>query len=401
MSIKTYNIRIDGEQEFTAFWLTLLRETRDAYNLCSDIVTAEKVKIGLTAIHNACYDRLRTNFPSLPSQAVIRVQKEVLRAFKSKKTNKHKGSAPHKTSLSITLDKRLYSNFTAEGISLTSGKSNRRERFTFKTYPKIAEMFATSVAKDPTVFYKDNALWLSIPFEVQGIMVQNDRSIGVDLGVKRFFVTSEGKCFQDKEYLAQRRKLRYLKRCLQSKNTKSAKSHLRKLSRKERNISKNECHKAANALLQSTDCGYIVMEDLSKIKAKTSKNKDGFKRKRHNNALSQVPFYMFRHILTYKATLAGKQVVSVSPVNTSRNDCRSGKNSGIRKGCRYYTDDGFVFDADWNASVNIALRADHPTSTPLPIDGRLVALVGRAPSTAQSLKARKGFPQARESSVRR
>lgn len=386
MTIKTYNIRIDGEQGFTTFWLTLLRETRDAYNLCSDIITTEKVKIGLTAIHNACYDKLRNNFPSLPSQAVIRVQKEVLQAFKSKKTNKHKGPAPHKRSLSLTLDKRLYSNFTAEGISLTSGKSNCRERFTFKPYPKIAEMFATSVAKDPTIFYKDSSLWLSIPFEVQGIMVQNDRSIGVDLGMKRFFVTSEGKYFQDKKYLAQRRKLRYLKRCLQSKNTNSAKSHLKQLSRKEHNISKNECYKAVNSLLQSTDCGYIVMEDLSKIKVKTSKNKNDFKRKRHNNALSQVPFYMFKHILTYKATLAGKQVVSVSPTWTSQTDCRTGKRDGERHGCRYYCNDGIVFDADWNASVNIALRADHPTSTPLPIDGRLVALVGRAPSTAQSLK---------------
>lgn len=386
MAIKTYNIRLQGKPGFTAFWLGLLSETRDAYNLCSDIIVSDKVKIGLTAVHNACYDRLRAAFPSLPSQAVIRVQKEVLQAFKSRKSNKHSGGNPHKASLSLTLDKRLYSNFTAEGISLTSGKSNCRERFTFRPYPKIAEMFATSVAKDPTMFYRDGSLWLSIPFDVQEIMVQNDRSVGVDLGMKRFFVTSEGKYFSDKEYLKERRKLRYLKRCLQSKGTKSAKSHLKRISRKERNISKNECHKAANALLQSTDCGYIIMEDLSKIKVKTSKSVDGFKRKRHNNALSQVPFYMFNQILAYKATLAGKQVASVSPVNTSQNDCRSGSKSGTRKGCRYYTYDGFVFDADWNASVNIALRADHPTSTPLPIDGRLVALVGRAPSAAQSLR---------------
>lgn len=382
--IKTYNIKINGEQSFTAFWLTLLRETREAYNLCSDIITTEKVKIGLTAIHNTCYDRLRNSFPSLPSQAVIRVQKEVLQAFKSKKANKHKGSAPHKTSLSLTLDKRLYSNFTAEGISLTSGKSNCRERFVFNLYPKISEMFATSVAKDPTIFYKDGSLWLSIPFEVQEIMIQNDRSIGVDLGMKRFFVTSEGKYFSDKEYLKERRKLRYLKRCLQSKGTKSAKSHLNRLSRKEHNISKNECHKAANALLQSTDCGYIVMEDLSKIKVNTSKSENGFKRKRHNNALSQVPFYMFKHILTYKATLVGKQVVSVSPVNTSQNDCRNGSKNGIRKGCRYYCNDGLVFDADWNAAVNIAQRANHPTSTVLPIDGKMQALVGKALSAAST-----------------
>ena len=389
MAIKTYNIRLQGEQAFTDFWFTLLRDSKDAYNLCSDTVVTDKVQVGLTAMHNACYNKLRSAFPSLPAQAVIRVIKEVLRAFKSRRSNGHHGDVPHKNSLSLTLDKRLYSNFTAEGISLTSGTPNMRERFTFCLYPKVREMFATSVAKDPVIFFRDGSLWLSVPFNVQEVMVQNDRSVGVDLGMKRFFVTSEGKFFSDKEYLKGRRKLRYLKRCLQSKGTKSARHHLRKVSRKERNISKNECHKAANALLQSTDCGYIVMEDLSKIKVKTSKSKDGFKRKRHNNAIAQVPFYTFKQILTYKATLAGKQVVSVSPVNTSQNDCRSGSKTGNRKGCRYYAEDGLVFDADWNASVNIALRANHPTSTPLPIDGRLVALVGRASSTARTSEARR------------
>lgn len=391
MAIKTYNIRLQGEQVFTDFWFTLLRDSKDAYNLCSDTVVADKVQVGLTAMHNACYSKLRSAFPSLPAQAVIRVIKEVLRAFKSRKSNGHHGDVPHKNSLSLTLDKRLYSNFTAEGISLTSGTPNMRERFTFCLYPKVREMFATSVAKDPTIFFRDGSLWLSVPFNVQEVMVQNDRSVGVDLGMKRFFVTSEGKFFSDKKYLKERRKLRYLKRCLQSKGTKSARHHLRKVSRKERNISKNECHKAVNVLLQSTDCGYIVMEDLSKIKANTSKGKDGFKRKRHNNAIAQVPFYTFKEILTYKATLAGKQVVSVSPVNTSRNDCRSGSKTGNRKGCRYYTEDGLVFDADWNASVNIALRANHPTSTPLPIDGRLVALVGRALSTVHTSEARRAL----------
>lgn len=131
--------------------------------------------------------------------------------------------------------------------------------------------------------------------------------------------------FIDKQYLSERRKIRYLKRCLQSKGTTSSKRHLKKLRKRERNISKAMSYKAASALLNSTSASIIVLEDLRKIKHRTSKTKKGFKRTKHNNAMGQVPFYQFKEILTYKATLVGKQVVSVSPMYTSQTDCRTNK----------------------------------------------------------------------------
>jgi IS605 OrfB family transposase len=197
--------------------------------------------------------------------------------------------------------------------------------------------------------------------------------------MKRLFVTSDGQYYTDKEYLKKRRKLRYLKRCLQSKNTHSAKKHLAKVKRKERNMSKDMLNKAANALLQC-EAKIYVLEDLKNIKYKTSRTKEGFKKTRHNNAFSQVPIAEFREILTHKATLAGRQVVSVSPTWTSQMDCRTGKRDGERHGCRYYCKDGIVFDADWNAAVNIAQRANHPASTVLPIDGKMNAMVGKPQS---------------------
>ena len=114
------------------------------------------------------------------------------------------------------------------------------------------------------------------------------------------------------------------------------------------------------------------MEDLSGIK---SKNKG----KKFNNRQSQVPYFDLRRILTYKAPLQGKVVETVDPAYTSKNDFR-GIEKGIRKGCRYYTSDGKVFDADWNASINIANRyatrkrvkgIELPVSFGLPIDGKL------------------------------
>ena len=361
------------------YWMSLLSQTRDAFNTCSIMVASAKAPLSIVSVHAQCYNVLREQFPQVPSQGIIRVQKSVLAMLRSIRGNKHKdASVPQRKALSLQLDKRLYSRFSIDGISLSTGKPQKRELCTFVLYDKVRELFSTCVPKDPTIFSRNGRLFLSVPFEVPSLPCKDDTSVGVDLGMKRFFVTSEGKSFVDKECLKKRRKLRYLKRCLQSKGTKSAKRRFKYLSHKERNISKNEVEKACNALLCSTDASILVLEDLTKIKVKTSKTKEGFKRSKHNNALSQVPFYLFKERLTHKAQLVGKRVETVSPAFTSQTDSRTNKRDGIRQGCRYYCSDGVVLDADWNAAVNIALRANHPlSSSELPLSGRAL-------STAQS-----------------
>ena len=366
-------------------WMALLSQTRDAFNRCASLVTSSETSLSLVSVHNLCYDTLRREFPSLPSQGVIRVQKSVLAAFRSIRSNKHRDAeTPRKKSLSLQLDKRLYSNLSANGISLSNGTPQKRERCTFVLYPKAIEMFSTCAFKDPTIFARNGRLFLSVPFEVATPPVSGEMSIGVDLGMKRLFVTSEGLYYKDSDYLKRRRRLRYLKRCLQGRKTRSSKRHLRKVSRRERNMSRDMLNRAADTLLRSTDADILVLEDLSRIKRDTSRTGGGHKRKRHNCALSQVPLYEFRRILTHKAPLLGKRVETVSPTWTSQTDSRTGKRDGERHGCRYCCADGVVLDADWNAAVNIARRANHPTSTVLPIDGGMSALVGRARSTARS-----------------
>ena len=130
----------------------------------------------------------------------------------------------------------------------------------------------------------------------------------------------------------------------------------------------------ANQILK-TGKTVIVMEDLKKIKTNTSRTNDGYKRKRHNNMISQVPFYMLKCILSFKALRVGKRVETVDPAYTSQTNCLTHEKDGIRKGCRYYCKDNLVLDADWNASVNIAFKK-HPISFEMPLDGGL-NLVGR------------------------
>ena len=375
MTFRTYNIELIMSEETKLHWLNLLVQSRDAFNFCAQIAVEEKTPCNIKMFHDTMYNKIREKFPLIPAQGAIKIYKEVLSAVRSIKSNKHKNAKiPQRKHLSLHLDKRMYNKLSVDGIFLSTPTARSRELCTFVLYDKVKELFASYTFADPLIFAKNNRLFLSIPFEVPTAPCVDETSIGVDMGMKRLFVTSEGKFFKDKKYLANRRKLRYLKHNLQSKGTKSANRHLRKLSVKERNISKDMIQRSTSALLRSTNASIIVLEDLKRLKQNTSTTNDGYKRKRHNNALSQVPMYAFKEVLMHKAQLVGKRVETVSPVYTSQTDSRTNKRDGKRQGCRYYCSDGIVLDADWNAAVNIAKRGNHPYSIQTPLDGCLSIL---------------------------
>ena len=383
-SIATYNVQLTPDDTTYRYWTRLLKDIAGAYDMCIQLLSDGLTPLTIKAVHNTCYKTVRETFPLLPSQTVIRVQKETMSALRSRKSNKHNGDMPKKASLSVTLDKRLYARMTDHGIDMCGGTKGKRITIPFRTYDKLTEMFSKYKSCDPTLFMRDSKLYMSIPFSLPELPVTSDESIGVDLGIKRLFVTSEGKAFKDKGYLKARRKVRYLKTQLQKKGTKSARRHLRALRRREMNLSRDMQYRAVNELIKSTTAGIVVLEDLSKIKTMTSKNANGHKRKRHNNMMSQVPFAAFLEKLKAKAPLYGKKVETVNPAFTSQKDSRSGKKDGTRNGCRYYCVDGVVLDADWNAAVNIAKKGKHPVSNVLPVDGGVMFLTGRAKSTAPS-----------------
>lgn len=386
MVIETYNIPLLMDEANAAHWLRLLECARDAYDMCTKYICDNNLPLSLKVVHARCYNLIRTEFPLLSSQMAIKCEQAAAAAIKSLRSNKVLGSAviPKRKALVMTLDKRLYGMLNVNGITLTSSNRNKRSLIPFSLFDKAKEMLTTYKACDPTVFYSNGRFYLSIPFEVPEKPLVSDTCIGVDLGARQLFVTSEGKSFRDSKYLARRRQIRFLKRKLQEHGTRSAKKHLHEVRHKERNLCKDMCYRASKALIASTDASVIVLEDLSKIKKSTSRSKEGFKRAKHNNALSQIPFYMFKQIVAYKAPLSGKTVETVSPVYTSQMDSRTNNRDGVRRGRRYICSDGVVFDADWNAAINIGQRSNHPISSVAPFDGALTPLMGRRLSTRQS-----------------
>ena len=113
--------------------------------------------------------------------------------LKSRRSNRHGGALPRKHTLSCVLDKRMYSGLSADGINLSAGTRGKRVRVLFHTYVKAEEMFRLYTPKDPTLFFRDGEACLSIPFELPEKPVTGDTAVGVDLGERQLFVTSEGK----------------------------------------------------------------------------------------------------------------------------------------------------------------------------------------------------------------
>ena len=380
----TYNVRLVATNEVTDYWLRLLGEAAKAYDACAKFVKENGVTLNAFAIHHACYDWMREQFAMLSSQMVIRICRDVCGALHSVRSNgkEWKAKTSEKQNLSMRLDKRLYARFGKDGIDVTGATKNKRDHLTFSLYPKLEELFGSYTPCDPLIFVRSGQLWLSIPFDIPVVKQEGEEAVGIDLGMRRLFVTSDGTAFRDKDYLRKRRQVRYLKRQLQNKGTKSAKRRLKKKARKEHRMCKDMCYRAVKTLLGSTDAPVLVMEELKQIKQNTSRRKkkdgsDGAKRKQHNNAFHQVPIRMFRELLTYKAQLAGRRVETVEPAYTSQTDSRTGQRDGIRNGCRYHCADGLALDADWNAAVNIARKSNRPVSNPLPVDSGIRFLSGR------------------------
>jgi len=351
----TYNTRLVFQSDSDKNKIVgMLEKQRFAWNECS------KVKFNIPTnsivlLHSQFYTKFRQGQPEIPSQVVISAEQSVLSAYRSIKSNKQKlDRPPEKKKLSIRLDKRTYSykNGVFSIISL-----EKRVKCQPYIYPKLQELISKYRFCDPLLFEKDGEIWICLTFDIPEILSQNKLAVGVDVGICNLAATSEGNLYQDKQFNGRKRKLRFNKRKLQSKSktSKSAKRKLKKLKRKERNINQNFSHHLANKIISDTKADTIVLENLKSIKVKKHKYQN-------KNRISQVPMFELRRILTYKALLHNKQVITVSPAYTSQIDHRTGKLDGKRIGGRYIGKDGQILHADCNAACNIALRSKLPCS---------------------------------------
>lgn len=357
--MRTYLVKLQFDKVSRERVLETLTANKEAWNRASQLnfdSVCKQTGHGLVNLHRSFYKEFRQKHPEIPSQIVIKAEQDVVATFNTIKANKHRiKKAPIKKKLSMQLDKRIY-RVSGNEISLT-GIGKGRIKGAIMLYPRLQEALSHGF-RDPKIFERNGEIWLAIPVETPKPLVFNNSCIGVDLGIKRAATTTEGLFISRKSFNRRLRKFSFTKRKLQAKKTKSARKRLKKLSRRHHNMSKDFTHCCVNKIL-ATKSNVIVIEWLRSLKSKS-------RGKYMNRRLSQWAYGEFRRILEYKAQALGKRVVTVNPAFTSQRDWR-GIPDGKRQGCRYYASDGKVFDADWNAAMNIANL--HSSISKIPVSG--------------------------------
>ena len=161
------------------------------------------------------------------------------------------------------------------------------------------------------------SILLDIPQEEYVKFKKTDKAVGIDLGVKDFVITSDGKKFENKHFFKkEEKKLKKLQRQLSRKvkgsnNRNKTRIKLAKVFEYITNKKENYIHYVVNELLMMYDTVYI--EDL---------NVSGMlKNHKLSKAIQDVGFYKFKLILQNKALANDKKVVLIDRFYPSSKTC--------------------------------------------------------------------------------
>ncbi len=181
--------------------------------------------------------------------------------------------------------------------------------------------------------------------------------IGIDLGLKSFFVTSEGEEIKPpKHYRKAQKKLRRLQRSVarKKKGSSNRRKAVKALAKFHQHVSdqrKDFHHKTALDLVNRY--GKIAHEDLN---VKGMIGALNLAKSTHDAGWSG-----FLQILRHKAECAGVEVAGVAPRHTTQTcsncGCLPEEKLTLRERVYNCLHCGFSMDRDWNAAINIKNRA--------------------------------------------
>lgn len=178
--------------------------------------------------------------------------------------------------------------------------------------------------------------------------IEESTTIGIDLGIKDFLITSEGEVFENPKYLRKAQsKLKYVQRKYSKYKGKRTKKKLAKLHEDVANKRKDFLHKVSTQLIRENQT--IAIETLA-VKNMV---------KNHNlaQAISDVSWSTFVSMLEYKADWYGKNILRIgrfAPSSKTCSNCGS-INKELQLKDREWTcsNCSSVLDRDVNAACNI------------------------------------------------
>ena len=212
--------------------------------------------------------------------------------------------------------------------------------------------------------------------------VEENTTVGIDLGIKTYLVSSDGKEFNNPKYLRKAQsKLKYVQRKYSKYKGKRTKQKLAILHEKVANKRKDFLHKTSSELIKNHDS--LAIEDLAVSNM--------VKNHKLAQAISDVSWSTFVTMLEYKSEWYGKNILKIGRFEPSSKlcSCCGSINRELTLKDREWTcsNCNSLLDRDVNASINIknfALKNHLSVERRLKNRNELPAMVGVLTSEAPS-----------------
>ncbi len=331
---------------------TSLIKTMEIFNEACNYISQiawENQTFGQVGLHHLCYRFVRETY-GLSAQLTVRAIGKTCESYRSDKKTLH----VFKKHSALVYDQRILSFKGLDTVSILSLDGRFKIPIVFGEYAQLHRRMIRGQAD--MIYVKEN-LFLCLCIELpEGTPIEPKGTLGVDLGICNLATTSDGDNFSGKEVDAVRERMTTIKRKLQKHGSKSAKRHLKKLSGKEARFKRNTNHiisKKIASKAKDTSCS-IALEDLKGFNGRQTV------RKADRERFGKWSFDQLRQFIEYKSRLAGVPVITVNPRNTSRTCSECGFISKAnRKSQSLFScvKCGMSMNADFNAALNIALRA--------------------------------------------
>lgn len=355
---RTVKLKVEADPRLT--------DTIEAYNEACNFVLEKAFKaktFNKTKVHHLTYKQVRKKHPTLQSSLVCAARdqaSDMLKREKMKRLPKKKqGSGIRYNARTIT--PRLQEGY----VSLSTVHGRIKVPVTIPDYFKQYVDWTITAA---TMSIKNGAVYLHLNAKQDSPeKIKAEKVVGIDRGVVNPVVTSECQFFNSRRIRAVKGRIQWLKTQLQSKGTRSAKRHLKRLSGREKRFVRDVNHCLSKAIAES-DADAFALEELH-IRRKKSQGR------RFNKLLGSWSYRQFQSFLEYKAESLGKTVEYVDPRHTSQrcsvcgHTKRSNRNGSLFS-CKKC---GFSLNADLNAARNIAQLGKAKLGR-LPVNQPIVAI---------------------------
>jgi len=348
--IKTYHFKLNPTRAQEQTFAQWLGSCRYVYNLCLDykkqLYTSHKIAINKNDIQKelSAIAKEIAWIGCIHSQTL---QEVTDRLFKT-----YEGFFKQVKGFPKFAKRNQYRSFTfKQGIKIHQGiNSIQLPKIGMVNYRKSQTV--EGIIKTASIIKDADGWYVAICCEAAIIPLSSvENTLGLDVGIKSFLVTSDGVVVDNPKHLYKREyRLRKAQRAVSRKkkgsnNRKKAVQKLARAHQKVKNARKDFHHKLSTQLIRENQT--IITENLQ--------IKNMIKNHTLAKSISDAGWYQFIQMLEYKSKWYGRELIKVVPNHTSQ-DCSvcGWRHKELQLKDRSWTCiNGHTLERDLNAAINI------------------------------------------------